>query len=334
MTHVSPAKKELVERLVKEFCQSQVIGVVNIQGIPAAQFQKMRRRLREKANLFVTKNNLLAIALERASSQKSGLDKLKESIAGQSAVVTANMNPFKLYKEMEATKTRAPARGGEVATEDIWVKEGETPFKPGPIVGDLQKAGLAAAIERGKVVIKKDKLLVAKGNKIPRQVAQVLTRLEIFPVVVGLDLRGVYEGGMVFRRDVLAVDEAKVLADVQMAGLRAFNLAVNIGYATKSTIRPMLSVAHMRALSLAVHAGIVTKKSLPFILAKAQSQMFALASLIPGAFDDQLKEKTTTAPPPAKTEGGKKEEPKKEKKKEEKKATEEKAAAGLGSKSG
>jgi len=320
MAHVSPAKKALVEKLVQEFGQSQVVGIVNIHGIPAAQFQKMRRALRGKVNLRVAKSNLLAIALDQAAVQKAGLDKLKDALAGQSAVVTANINPFRLFKEMESTKTKAPAKGGEVAPDDIWIREGETPFKPGPVVGDLQKAGIPAAIEKGKVVIKKEKLLVPKGEKIPRLTAQALTRLEIFPMTVGLDLRGAFEGGMIYGRDVLAIDEAKIIADFQTAGLRAINFSVNIGYPTKATIGPMLGKAHADALNLAVNAGIMTKESLPLILAKAKASMLALASL---ASIDVTAEKKGEAgkAPEAKPEGGKKG------KKEEKKGAGDAAAA-------
>src|SRR5207249_432728 len=86
----------------------------------------------------------------QARARTPALVQLRETIQGQTAVVTADINPFRLFKELEATKTRAPARGGEVAPEDLWVRAGETPFKPGPVVGELQKAGIPAAIERGK----------------------------------------------------------------------------------------------------------------------------------------------------------------------------------------
>ena len=329
MAHVSPGKKELVEKLVAEFGSSQVIGIVNIQGIPAAQFQKMRRRLRDKVNLRVTKSNLLAIALDQASEKKKGLEKLKEVIEGQTAVVTANVNPFRLFKELEATKTKAPARGGEIAPDDIWIREGETPFKPGPIVGDLQKAGIPAAIEKGKVVVKKDKLLVPKGERIPKIVASSLTRLDILPMTVGLDLRGVYEEGVVFKREVLAVDHVKLMADIQLAGLRAFNLAVNIAYPTKATIEPMLGKAHTDALNLAVNAGIMTKESVPYILAKAKSEALALAALVPATTSEKLEAAGPEAPPQEKSVGGKEE--KKETKKESKKGSEKDAAKGVGS---
>src|SRR3989442_5244765 len=249
--------------------------------------QAMRKKLYGRAKLMVSKNNLLRIALKEAASAKKGLDGLTDAIGDQTAVVTAQINPFRLFKEMEATKTKAPARGGERAPEDIWVYEGDTPFKPGPIVGELQKAGVPAAIERGKVVIKKDKPLVPTGQGIRRDVAQVLARLEIFPLTVGLDLRGAYEGGMVFRRDVLAVDDAKVRADLSLAGNQALNLAIFAGYATKGTIRPLLSTAFRRALALSVESGFPTKEGLKFLLAKAQAQALALSARAPQAMDEE-----------------------------------------------
>ncbi len=281
MAHVAPYKAKTVKSLVEEFEGSQVIGIVNIHGIPAPQFQAMRKGLFGRVRLTVSKNNLLRIALKEAAAKKAGLDALTDVIDGQTAVVTANINPFRLFKEMERTKTKAPARGGELAPEDLWVREGETPFKPGPIVGELQKAGVPAAIERGKVIIKKDKLLVEAGKRIPRDVAQVLTRLEIFPLTVGLDLRGAYEAGMVFGRDVLGVDDAKVRADVSLAGAQGFNLAMFVGYATKETIRPLLSSAYRKAIALSVESGFPTPESVKFLLAKAQAQALALSARAP-----------------------------------------------------
>src|SRR3989454_328265 len=326
MAHVASQKLETVKTLVQEFERSPVIGIVGIRGIPAPQIQAMRKKLSGRARLTVSKNNLLRLALKEAAGTKKGLDGLADVIQDQTAVVTAEINPFRLFKEMEATKAKAPARGGERAPEDIWVREGDTPFKPGPIVGELQKAGVPAAIERGKVVIKKDKLLVKAGDKIPRDVAQVLTRLEIYPLTVGLDLRGAYECGTVFRRDVLAVDETRVRADLSLAGRQAFNLSIFAGYPTKQTIRPLLSTAFRRALALAMESGFPTKESVKFLLAKAQAQALALASHAPEAMDDATRKKLGSG-----SGGGPaKEEPEKAEKKEEK-SSEEEAAAGLGS---
>src|SRR2546427_10526804 len=66
-------------------------------------------------------------------------------------------------------------------------------------------------------MIRQDKLMVKAGQRIPRDVAQQLARLEIFPLVVGLDLRGAYEAGTVFRRDALAVDDTVVRGQIAQA---------------------------------------------------------------------------------------------------------------------
>ena len=326
MAHVPSYKSEAVEALVRNFEGASVVGIVNIRGIPAPQFQAMRKKLRGKATIVVTKNNLLRIALRQAGTKKAGLEKLADVIEDQTAVVTSSLNPFRLFKEMESTKTKAPARGGESAPEDIWVREGETPFKPGPIVGELQKAGIPAAIERGKVVVKKDKLLVRTGERIPRDVAHVLARLEIYPLTVGLDLRGAYEGGMVFARDVLAVDDAKIRADLALADARAMALALALHYPSPRTIRPLLAQAYRRALTLAIGAAFPTPDTVKFLLAKAQAEALALAARAPDAVDEATRAKLGGSPS---REGPAREEPEKGDKKEEKPADED-VAAGLG----
>ncbi|MFQ6061338.1 MAG: 50S ribosomal protein L10, partial [Thermoplasmata archaeon] len=119
MRRVAQKKKDTVKTLVDAFLNKPVIGIARIDGIPAPQMQLMRRRLRGKVDLVVTKNRLIDIALKEASEKRRDIDKLAEVIEGQTAIVTAKMNPFKLFKEMESTKTRAPAKGGEIAPSDI-----------------------------------------------------------------------------------------------------------------------------------------------------------------------------------------------------------------------
>lgn len=291
-SHASPAKIAEVERLAAKLKDAPVVGLVSVQGIPAQQFQAMRRRLREKAEIRVAKNSLLRIALERVGAEKKGLGDLAANLAGQMAVVTTKLNPFRLFKELESTKTSAPARGGEVAPADIWVREGETPFKPGPIVGELQKAGVPAAIEKGKVLIKKDKLLVKSGARIPREVAQVLTRLEIFPLIVGLDLRGAYEAGQVYGRDVLTVDDVKVRADVLQAVRGALNLSVFVEYPTAFTVPFLIAKAVREAFGLAIESGFPTKGTVKFLLAKAQAQALAVAALAPQALGGETQKES------------------------------------------
>jgi large subunit ribosomal protein L10 len=332
--HVAPWKKEAVAKLATHISDCKVVGIINIRGVPAPAFQTMRSNLREHVHITMLKNSLMKLAIQEAGKKRDGIDGLAGSIDDQCAIVTSDLNPFRLFKQLNSTKTKMPAKGGETSPEDIEVKAGDTPFKPGPVVGELQKAGLPAAIEQGKVVIKRDKVLVKKGDNIPREVALVLSKLEIFPITVGLDLRIAFEDGTLYAKDVLEVDDLEYLARVRLAATSALNLSVYAGYATAVSVRPLLAKAHTNALNLAVNSGVVNAETIKLMLAKASSQMMALASRAPEALDEELK-KTLMSDAPATTprkdddegDSGKKDD---KDKKDEEKVSEEEAAAGLG----
>lgn len=329
--HVAPWKKEAVSKLATTVAGSGVVGVIDVRGVPAPAFQEMRANLRDAVRITMLKNSLMKLALKEAAKKREGIDGLIEAVDGQCAIVISDLNPFMLNKQLNRTKTKMPAKGGETSPEDIEVKAGDTPFKPGPIVGDLQKAGIPAAIEQGKVVIKKDKVLVKKGDEISRDLALALTKLEIFPITVGLDLRAAFEEGMVFQKDVLTVDDEEYLARVMLAATSALNLSVFSGYPTAASVRPLLSKAHSSAFNLAVNAGLVNSETVKLILSKARAQMLALATKAPDALDDDLKAALSSAPAEKKDdEDEKKGKDDEDKKDDDEKVSEEEAAAGLG----
>ena len=224
-THHLPAwKKDEVAEIKKHAKEYTLIGLVDMYGIPAQQVQQIRRNLRGKAVIKVTRNTLIEHALAEIGGDAKGLTKF---ISGHSAVIFSNDNPFKLYKQLEKTKTKMAAKAGETAPEDIVVEKGPTSFKPGPIVGELQQAGIPAAIEGGKVKIRETKTIVKKGAVISAKIAGVLIKLDIKPMDVGLALQAAFHEGTIYEPSVLSVDETKLLAQLQLAGQQAFNLSVN-----------------------------------------------------------------------------------------------------------
>jgi large subunit ribosomal protein L10 len=281
MAHVAKYKESRVEVLTNMLLDNPVVGIIDIEGIPASQLQQIRKNLPSGSKFVVTKNTFLRIALNRAKNKKKNIDGLMDSLDGQRGMIVADINCFRLFRSMEQTKIKAPAKGGEAAPFDIEIEEGDTPFKPGPIVGELQKAGFPAAIERGKVVIKKDKVLVKEGERIPRDVAKMLTRLEIYPMTVGLSLMAGFENGLIFTRDVLDVDVDGYINNMKTASSQAFNLSMFVCYPTNKNITTLITNAHQNAFNLAINAEIPTPKSIKILLSKAQMQALSLASQIP-----------------------------------------------------
>jgi len=294
--HVASWKKEQLSKLTEMIEKNRVVGIVSIAGIPAPQMIQMRKTLRGEVSMVVAKNTLISLALKNSSTKRKDIQKMAEELKGQCALVATNHNPFKLYKLMEKTKVKAPAKGGEIAPEDIVVSEGETSFKPGPIIGDLQKAGIPAAIEKNKVIIRKTKTVVEKGKPIPRDLAQILAKMEIFPLVIGLDLRCVHEGDTIYRPEHLHIDEEKIKADITTAIQNALNLAVFSAYLTPQTRVPIIQKAFRDAMAVCMKAGVVNRQSAQFLLAKAYMEMLSVASRLSQGLDDDLKGRLSSAP--------------------------------------
>lgn len=275
--HLPTWKKDEVAEIKKNAKQFALIGLVDMYGIPAQQVQQIRRNLRGKAVIKVTRNTLIKHAFEDIGGDVKDLSKY---ISGHSAIIFTNDNPFKLFKQLEKTKTKMAAKAGEKAPEDIVIEKGPTSFKPGPIVGELQQAGIPAAIEGGKVKIRETKTVVKKGGVISPKLAAVLAKLDIKPMDVGLALQVAYHEGGIFEPSVLAVDETVILAQIQLAATQAFNLSVNESIPTKDTMEAILTKAVREARGLAVEAAIYEKDVIDAIIGKAHAESQAINGLV------------------------------------------------------
>lgn len=329
--HIPQWKKDEVEDIRKLINSYSSVGVVGVHGIPSNQLQIMRRNLRGLAEIKMCRNNLIYRALDQSADD---VKKINRYVEDQTAILFTNENPFKLYKILEGGKTQAPIKPGGIAPRDIVVQEGPTSFPPGPIVGELQSSGIPAGIEGGKVVIRETRTVAKKGDVVDARLASILSRLEIRPVELGLELRAVYEKGTIYESKILAVDETKYLGDLTLAVQRAFNLSINSAYPAKATINTLLAKAASQSRNLAINAELVIPDIIDVLLAKASAQMLSLSAEVlkkdANAVSNKLKEKLAASLEEEKKPEAAAEPPKEEEKnKEEPKEGD--IAAGLGS---
>ncbi|HPE51620.1 MAG TPA: 50S ribosomal protein L10, partial [Methanothrix soehngenii] len=194
-THIPEWKVKEVDELVDKISKSRVVGVVGLREIPADNLQKMRGDLRGNVEIRMVRNTIARRALEASPVQ---IKPLADFIEDQTALIFSDLNPFKLNSMLEKGKQPMPIKAGTRAPKDIVIEAGETSFSPGPMVGKLQAAGIPAAIKGGKVVINQKITLAKEGEVVPAKTAEILKTMEIFPRNVGLELRGAYEGGLIF----------------------------------------------------------------------------------------------------------------------------------------
>lgn len=313
-------KVRIVEEIKRLISSRSVVGIVSFRNVPANQMQRVRRDLRGKVDIKVVKNTLLERALEALGKDYV---KLKEFLGDQVAIIASNENPFRLYRMIEETKQPSPLKPNQISPVDVVVNEGPTSIPPGPLMAELQMAGIPVAIEKGKVVVKKTTTIVRAGEVVRPEVARALERLGIKPIKIGLDVRALLDSGVVLTPETLAIDTEKIIQDFQRAYQAAINLAINSAYVTKGTAEILLMKAAMDARNLAINAGIFEKAVIRDIIAKAYAEMLSLASKLPAeALDEDLKSRISgmiveVAVKPEKEEKVEEKEEKKEEKKEE-----------------
>ncbi len=273
-SHLPQWKQDEVTEITRLAEKYAVVGLVDLYGIPASQLQQMRRDLRESAVLKMTRNTLI----EHSFNEMGGdIQTVTGHLDGQSALIFTDENPFKLYKRLEQTMTKMVAKPGDVAPEDIVVPKGPTSFKPGPVVGELQQAGIPAAIEGGKVTIRESKLVVKAGEAISPKIADALAKLDIRPIDIGLSLQVAFYDGSIFEPSMLAIDESAYYNNIVLAAQQAFNLSVNAAVPTPTTVGAILGKAFGEARNLAVEAGVYNADVMDLIISRAYSQMLSLA---------------------------------------------------------
>jgi large subunit ribosomal protein L10 len=268
-------KKDDVKDIKQKVQANSVIGIVGMRGMPAKQLQSMRRDLLGKAILKMSRNTLIKRSLEESDEK---IHPMSNFIEDQTALIFSETDPFKLYRLIEKSKLPAPAKPGDISSKDIIIEKGPTSFKPGPFVGELQNAGISAAIEGGRVVIRETKTVAKKGDVISSKLAEILRRLEIYPMEVGLDLRAAYENGIIY--ESLAIDELKYFSDFTSAAQKAFNLAISIEYPSKDTVHVLLSKACTGSRNLAIEAAIFEPDVMESIIYRAYAQVTSMSKLI------------------------------------------------------
>lgn len=269
-------KREVVAQLKSMLLDYPVVGIVDVEGVPAKQLQRIRALLRGDTSIRAAKKSIARRALEEAGAEKKGLAELKEYVKNQPAFMFSRINSFKLSGILAKNKAPAPAKPNSIAPRDIVVLRGDTPFPPGPFMAELQQIGVPTAIVGGKISVKADTTVAKAGQKIAPKVAAIMGKLGIEPMEVGLSLVASYEDGALFTADVLKIDEAGLIADIQRAHISAFNLAVNAAYPTKQTIELMISKAYSDARALALEAEIYEPEVMELLLGKAHAGAKAL----------------------------------------------------------
>ncbi len=276
--HISESKKKVVGELKALIEKYPIIGIINVENLPARQLQKMKTKLRKEMHIRMAKKNLIKEAIKE--SKRKDIQKLNDHLDGMPALLLTDVNPFKIYKILKDNKSAAAIKAGQATPKDITIPAGPTPFAPGPIIGEFGMLKIKAGIEGGKVAIKEDAHVAKKGDIIKPQLASLLLRLGIEPMEIGLNLTAVYENGEILTGDVLDIDQDAFMAKLMTAASEARNLAVEVAYPAEGIVELLVQKAFRDAKALALERDILADAVIEQIIAKADAQANAVAGLV------------------------------------------------------
>jgi|YelNatPaOPRAMG01_1025707.scaffolds.fasta_scaffold01259_13 large subunit ribosomal protein L10 len=242
---VREEKIKAVEELKKMIESYPVIGIVDLFKLKTAPLQEIKKGIESFATLKVVRKSILLHALK--SSSKENIKKLEEFIPLQPAVLFSNLDCFKLYGEIKKIRPKVFAKEGDIAEEDIMVKAGPTQLLPGPVISEFAKVKIPIGTEGGKIVIRKDTVVAKKGDKISKDLAAVLRKLQIKPVSVSLKIVAFFDNGKIYSSEVLSLVGEGYLNLIKECFRKALNVSIAIGYPTKENIGYLLSKAYQEA---------------------------------------------------------------------------------------
>ena len=325
---INARNQDFAKRIRDYAGKYSIIGVLDVEGLPAPQFQRIRASLKKDAEVLIVKRNLIELVCKELETKFPNISQLSEKAQGVVGLIFTNSNPFTIYKFIQKNKSSAPAKAGAVAPRDIVVPAGPTGFAPGPIIGELGAFKIKAGINAGKVEIKEDAVVVKEGEEISAGLAGILTRLGIEPMEVGLNIKTIYESGTLYNRDVLDVDEDAILADLKAEASRAFALAIGLEHYTTDNITHFITKGGQESLALGVGIAYPAAETINQLVQKANSQMVGVAQTLPQELQPAGMAIAGPVAAQAVNEGSSA--PAAEEKKEEEKPAEVDASAGLG----
>ncbi len=275
---VTQKKMSELKEIKENINQYSVIGMVDLSKMPSKQLQAIRKDVRGNVIIKMYKKRLIEKAFKETN--KEGLIKLYDYNPKKPALVFSKLDPFKLYKLFEKSKTPTFAKEGDIAPNDIIIHEGPTKLPAGPAIGDLQRAKIPAMIKEGKIHVSKETVVAKKGSVITPELSTLLKKLEIQPMEIGVNLLGVWENGVVFDSSVLLIKEDEYRKQLQTAYQHALNLSVGIAYPTKDSIKPLLQKAFRNAKTLGLEAGIMEKGVIEDLIRKAEMSAKSLKNKV------------------------------------------------------
>jgi len=238
-------KLKAVKNISDKIQNSKTVLIASIKGLPSSQFHSIKKKLRGKAEIKISKKSIVIRAID--SIDKGSVKNLKKEIKADIALFFSDMDAFELSALLSENKSSTKAKVGDIAPENIKIEPGPTDLMPGPAISELGSVGLKVAVEDGKIAIKEGAVIVKEGEEINENVASVLGKLGIEPMKIGFEPVAAYDSESDKVYVGIKINKEETLEAMKEMISKSLGFAVKRGYVCKETIVYFISKAGAEA---------------------------------------------------------------------------------------
>jgi len=278
-------KLDEVKQLVELFHQHKNVAVIEVARLNDKQVQDIRKNLRNKAVLRMSKKNLQLRAVDQYKNESNmeHLDDLAANIPGQAALCFTNLDIFDLKKIFNENLWMVPAKPNDNTPVDIWVPAGDTGLPTGQVISELNMTlRLPTRLQNDTIWIREDTMTHKAGDFVDVKQAAVLKKLGITPVESLIKIHYAWCDGEIFTSDILYMDTEQFQKDILSCYQSAQAIALELGIIDDSTLDLLTQRAHCQALHLLYELPIIDESMMDSYVQKAVANSSVLNSIIFG----------------------------------------------------
>ncbi|SBT77180.1 60S ribosomal protein P0, putative [Plasmodium ovale] len=251
MAKLSKAQKKqlYMDKLSSLIQQYTKILIVHVDNVGSNQMASVRQSLRGKAVLLMGKNTRIRTALKKNLQTVPQVEKILPLVKLNMGFVFCKDDLSEVRNIILQNKSPAPARLGVIAPIDVFIPPGPTGMDPSH-TSFFQSLGISTKIVKGQIEIQEHVHLIKQGEKVTASSATLLQKFNMKPFSYGVDVRTVYDDGVIYDAKVLDITDEDIVQKFSKG------------------------VANIAALSRSV--GIITEASYPHVFVEAFKNIVAL----------------------------------------------------------
>ncbi len=242
---------EYIYKVLGEFNKALLVKIDNIS---ADQIHLTRRDLRlEGSKMLMGKNTLIRKCIADRMREPEERDKnfeekkanwfsidhwqtLIDNLHGNVAIIFTNGDLGQVKETMEKYQREAPARAGQIAQCDVWIKAGSTGLDPKQ-TSFFQQLNIGTKIVKSVIEIVSDTKILNKGENVEPSHQVLLEKLHIKPFSYRLQAQSVLDNGKVFDAKVLEIKPEDILRRYVSVLNNVAAVSLEVGYPTLVSAR-------------------------------------------------------------------------------------------------